>query len=84
MWMHDAEQTRYPKRVVRGPSWKPEWQQAPGETGAGTAGGGGDVLPLPTTVPSSGVAPIADGAAAPTRRRPYRVRLHFARPARRG
>ena len=84
MWMYDAEQSRYPQRVVRGQSWKPEWVLAAEATGSRKAGKGGDVLPLPTTAPVDRVTPIGHGTAGTPRPRRYRLRLHFARPAHRG
>ena len=85
MWMYDAEQTRFAKRVVRGLPWKPEWLRGgTEETGSGPTGARGDGLSARITVRSTRGRGRKTGAAPPSPVTPFRLRLHVARPMHRG
>gem|GEM_PF-1571176 len=83
MWMHDAAQLRWLKRVTRSISWRPEWVREHDANGAGPARAGVSAPPITATVravPERGVTRGERRRAAPT----FRARLRVARPCRQG
>ena len=83
MWMHDAAQLRWLKRVTRSIPWRPEWVREHDGKGAGPASAGVSAPPITATVravPGTGVTRGEQRRAAPT----FRARLRVARPCRQG
>lgn len=82
MWMHDASQRKYSRPKERTASWVPEWRRADTRGRQGTDGAGVDVLPATVfrRTTRGGSPRGMPGGYAPLTA--YRIRLHFARPAR--
>jgi hypothetical protein len=83
MWMHDAAQLHWRKRVTRSIPWRPEWLREIDGKKSGPAGSGVSAPPTPVTVRT-----VLDGETprGPTRRSApsFRARLRVARPCRHG
>ena len=83
MWMHDAAQLHWMKRVTRSIPWRPEWLRAIDGKKFGPAGSGVSAPPMTVTVRT---VPDGETPRGPTRRATpsFRARLRVARPRRHG
>jgi len=84
MWMHDADQSRFAKRVTRSHPWKPEWLDATPRPRTLSVGAGGDVLPAKANARVARRAVRRGNTGAAFLPTPFRLRLQHARPVHRG